>query len=101
MCGFFYFTPLKPIFYIGLQFSPSKITQQVTRQLFHQIASLDKFNTQAMVSVGKIYKSWSGVALETNTYSTDGKSRFGLMGGTFENKDLVLNSKKKYDHVQI
>ena len=80
-----------------LPYSPSKITQQVTRQLFHQIASLDKFNTQAMVSVGKIYKSWSGVALETNTYSQDGKSRLGLMGGTFENKDLVLNSKKKYE----
>ena len=78
-------------------YATSKITQQVTRQLFHQVTSIDKLNSQAMVSVGKIYKSWSGLSLETNTYSSDGKSRLGLMGGAFENKDLVLNTKRKYE----
>ena len=77
-------------------YSGSKITQQVTREVFHQVASLDSLNTQAMLSMGKIYKSWSGASMETNTYTRDGKNRFGLMGGKYENKELVFNTQKKY-----
>jgi len=71
----------------GGVFYPNRLTQQVSRQLFHQMVDLPKLNTQTMVSVGKIYQNYSGVALETQTFNASGNVRFGLQGGEFQSKD--------------
>jgi hypothetical protein len=64
--------------------------------MVHQVVGIDRINSQAMMSAGKIYANWSGFSLETNTLSNDGKNRIDLQGGAYQNKDLLLNNQKKY-----
>ena len=77
-------------------FYPQRIQNQVNRQMFHQILGIEGINTQTMLSAGKIYKSWTGVSYETETFSNDGKNRLDLQGGSYQNKDLLINNQKNY-----
>ena len=78
-------------------FYGQRLTQQVSRQVFHQVIDFEMINTHAMATVGKIYKDYSGMGFETQTFSTRGKLRLDLQGGEFQDKALVgVNNTNKY-----
>jgi hypothetical protein len=83
----------------GGAFYADRIQRQLQRSLIHQMLPLPKaltsFNTQAMVSAGKLYESWTGAAIETNTLSNNGAHRLELLGGQFQDKEAVLGPTRK------
>ena len=83
-------------FNAGGAFYAQRIPNQISRQMFHQVLGVDRINTQTMLSAGKIYKSWAGVSIETETFSGNGKNRLDLQGGTYRNNDLLINNQKNY-----
>jgi hypothetical protein len=78
-------------------FYTNRLTQQISRQVFHQVFEVQRINTQVMASVGKIYQNYSGAGLETQTFSNSGRTRLDLQGGEFKDGDLVgASNQKKY-----
>ena len=78
-------------------FYGNRIVPQVTRQVFHQIVDVNAINTQAMLTAGKIYQSFTGLGLETQTFNSSGKARLDLQVGSFQNKSLV-DVKNQYSY---
>jgi len=70
-------------------FYGSRVVSQVTRQMFHQILDINAINTQAMLSAGKIYQSYTGLGIETQTFNSTGKARLDLQAGSFQDKGLI------------
>jgi len=84
-------------FNLGGPFYGSRIAELTSRAMLHQTAKIDKVNSQVMFSGGTIYKNWSGWAFESDTTSSDGKSRLDLQTGKFSSsKDLFLDNHKNY-----
>ena len=79
-------------------FYTNRIPTQISRQLFHQVVGIDSLNTQAMFIAGKIYQSFTGLGVETQTFNSTGKARLDLQAGSFQNKGLVgVNNQHSYD----
>ena len=70
-------------------FYGNRVVSQVTRQVFHQIVDVGAINTQAMLTAGKIYHSYSGMGIETQTFDSSGKARLDLQAGSFQDKSLI------------
>ena len=71
----------------GGAYYANRIQQQLQRNMVHQVVDFGKFNTQLMASAGKLYQSWTGAALESNTLSENGKHRLDLELGRFQFRD--------------
>ena len=71
----------------GGAYYASRIQQQLQRNLVHHVFNLDQYNTQVMASAGKLYQSWTGAAMETNSLSDNGKHRLNLELGKFQFRD--------------
>jgi len=72
----------------GGPYYADRLTQQVSRQMVHQVVDVSRLNTQVMASVGKIYQSFTGLGLETQTFSSNGRFRLDLQGGQFKDQNL-------------
>jgi hypothetical protein len=83
----------------GGAFYDQRIKRQIQRSLIHQVlpipTAFSPLNTQAMLSAGKLYESWTGAALETNTLSNNGAHRLDLLGGQFQDKEAVSGPTRK------
>ena len=83
----------------GGAFYDQRIKRQIQRSLVHQVLPIPKafapLNTQAMVSAGKLYESFTGAALETNTLSNNGAHRLDLLGGQFQDKEAMGGPTRK------
>ena len=65
-------------------FYTNRITSQISRQVVHQVVDVDRINTQAMFTAGKIYQNYKGVGVETQTFDSSGKARLDLQSGSFQ-----------------
>ena len=72
----------------GGAFYTQRLTQQVSREVVHQVIDIPKINTQAMGTAGKIYQNYSGFGFETQTFINQGKVRMDLQGGEFKDQSL-------------
>jgi len=72
----------------GGPYYTDRLVQQISRSMLHQVFDMPKLNTQLMASAGKIYQSFSGLGLETQTFSNNGRFRLDLQGGQFKDQNL-------------
>ena len=83
----------------GGVFYASRLKPATSRSMFHQLANVPAFNTQARLSVGTAYTTWDGHQVETSTQSDTGRHRLGLLAGNFKNDTLSSNNQKNYELV--